>query len=234
MNDLKSEHDALLAEKPSDVEHDIEQCPFCNSDLEEGGDMSNLTYTEDEVKEAVEAAVTPLKEQLSTYHASEQAEAVEARINEAVSEKDAEISELQKALDSATLRADTSEQAYDSLVAYLEGVSAEEAAEAERAARKDARLAAVKEVASFREEYLNGNIDRWTAMDDESFDALLVDWKAVATAAGHKEEIGEVTEATIPASTAMDSTRNESDSKASGVREVMRASLRGIDLKTIN
>jgi small-conductance mechanosensitive channel len=191
--------------------------------------MSSRTYTEDELKEAIALALAPLQAELEKVQASEEAQAVAAMIAEAVSPKDAEIADLQKALDTATYRADTAEKQYDELVAFLdsERQAAEEAAEL--AARREARLAAVKESASFSDEYVEGAIDRWTAMADEDFNALLDDWKAVTAA---KSESKSEDVQTLPTATAMQASRDETDA-GSVRRELLKLTRVGVKLGSL-
>lgn len=231
--DFKAEHDKMLAEKPEGVEHDAGNCQFCISS--EGGDMSK-TYTEDEVKAAVEEALAPVQAELDAIRASEAEEAVAAKVAEAVAAKDAEISELHGTIDTLTLRAEKAEADYDSVISWLEAETkaAEEAAAL--AARRDERLAAVKEVASFAEDYIEANVDRWVALDDAAFASLVEDWKAIAAARPviATEGKDETDEVEVPVATAIEASRaNEGGDKWGDVREVLRMPLRGVDLKTL-
>jgi hypothetical protein len=233
--DFKAEHDKMLAEKPEGVEHDTDNCQFCSAS--EGGDMSK-TYTEDEVRAAVEEALAPVQAELDTIRASEAEEAVATKVAEAVAAKDAEISELHGTIDTLTLRAEKAEADYDAVIAWLdsEKTAAEEAAAL--AARKEERLAAVKEVASFAEDYIEANADRWVALDDTAFASLLDDWKAVAEASKSVAKADEDAEgddlADAPVATAMKASRdNEGGDKWSDFREVFRMPLMGTDLTTL-
>jgi len=232
--DLKAKHDELLASKPEGVDHDAGNCPYCDSS-EEGGDMSK-TYTEDEVKAAVEEAIAPLQAELDAIRASQAEEQISARIAEAVAEKDAEISELRGTIDTLTLRAEKAENDYNEVIAWLEVEKKAIEEAAELAARKEERLAVIKEVASFKEEYIEANIDRWVALEEAAFASLVEDWKAleasrpsVATEAKDDDEIDDV-----PVATAMEASRdNEGGDKWSDMRELSRIHLRGVDLTTL-
>lgn len=242
MDELLKEHDELLSKIPDGVAHDTANCPICNlegepsganeNDDPEGGDMSK-TYTEDEFNAAVAAAIEPLQSELDTIKASKTEQEIEARIAEAVATVEAEKAELQKSLDSALVEASESKAALTDLTAFLEAEvqAAEQAAAYD--ARKTERLAQVKEVASFTDEHLEANADRWTNMSDEDFAAQIADWKEVANAAS--KPAGEtVTEKKIPAVTAMVASRSEQGTdKFASARQIMRAGLTGNDPRTL-
>jgi hypothetical protein len=230
--DFKAEHDNMLAAKPESVEHDADNCQFCISS--EGGDMSK-TYTEDEVKAVVEEALAPVLAELDAIRASEAEEAIAIKVAEAVAAKDAEISELHGTIDTLTLRAETAEADYASVIAWLEAEAQAAVEAAELAARRDERLAAVKEVASFAEDYIEANADRWVSLDDAAFASLLEDWKAVAalSPAVVATEGKDDDEIEVPVATAIEASRANEVDKWSDVREMMRMPLRGIDLKTL-
>lgn len=240
LEDLKAEHDRLLATKPEGLEHDAIECQFCEAEVAteteatttaKGGDMS--TYTEDELQAAIAAAVAPVREELDSFKASQEAEEVEARIAAAKAEAEEARVEAETKLDTVTLERDEAVQAKADLEAYLaeEARKVEEAAEL--AARRDERVAQVKEVASFSDEHVEASADRWTAMDDDAFAGLLEDWKAVKAS---KEEGGS-TETKIPAGTAMTATRDEGGAGAVDAaavrREVMGLRSQGIDTRTL-
>lgn len=241
MDELLKEHEELLKNIPDGVAHDTANCPLCAIEGEpsganeiddpEGGDMSK-TYTEEEFNNAVAAAIEPLQSELNAVKASQTEQEIEARIAEAVSAVETEKAELQKSLDTALVEAEQSKAALADLTAYLEAEveAAQEAAAYE--ARKEERLAQVKEVASFTDEHLEANADRWTKMSDEDFEAIISDWKEVAAAAS--KPVGEQEENRIPAVTAMVASRSDKGSdKFGGVRQMMRAGLVGNDPRTL-
>lgn len=230
--DFKAEHDKMLVAKPEGVEHDAETCTYCISS-EEGGDMSK-TYTEDELREAVEAALVPVQAELDAIRASEAEEAIATTVAEAVAAKDVEISELRGTVDTLTLRAESAEADYASVIAWLEAETQAAAEAAIAAARRDERLASVKEVASFAEDYIEANADRWVALDDASFAALIEDWKAVAALRPAIVAEADEDETIAPVATAIEASRsNDGTDKWGDFREVMRMPLTGTDLKTL-
>lgn len=237
--DLKEQHDQLLASKPDDVTHDAVTCPFCSEgSLEiseeitaiEGGDMSK-TYTEDELAAAVAEAVRPVSEELASFKASQDAEEVEARIAEAVGAVEAAKAEVEGQLDVVTAERDAAKTEFDALVELLEEAKRAEEVAAEMAAKRDERVAQVKEVASFTDEYIAERAEKWTAMDDEAFETLVEAIKATKDA----KEVKPSGSTTIPASTAMTATRDDNTSVS--VKDtraaVMSMNRRGIDPRTL-
>lgn len=242
MSYLNDIHDMLLNEMPDGADHDTANCVICNNgninnnidhNSEEGGDMK--TYTEDEFTAAVAEAVAPLQAELEAIRTSQAQEEIEAHVAEAVITAEAKILELQAELDKAELRVAEAEKSRDEIVAWLEGEveAAEEAARLETL--RTERLSAIKEVASFGDEYIEANLDRWVAMDDEVFASVLEDWKAVSTATRQVEaEVDtdtEEVEAEIPAETAMNNIRTADETSVA--RDVINARLRGIDVRNI-
>lgn len=243
MEELLKEHEEMLASIPNGVAHDTANCTLCNlagepaaaNDIDESerGDMSK-TYTEEEFNAAVAAALEPLQAQLDAIKQTETEKDIEARIQAAVESVEAEKAELQNSLDTALVEATEAKDAYTTLTSYLEAEETAAREAQEYAALKEQRLEQVKEVASFSDEHVNANADRWAKMSDEDFDAVISDWKAVAEAAAHpvteKQE-----ENKIPAATAMIASREESQGsdKFAGARQLMRAGLTGNDPRTL-
>lgn len=228
--DLKDFHDSLLESYP-ERPHDRSDCPLCASENGmsspvEGGDMSK-TYTQEELDAAVTAALEPVQKSLEELKAGMEQSEVEARFSQEKAELEASIADLQAQLDSAVLKASEAEKRYDDLVAMLEEATAAAEAKAEAAARMEARLARVNEVASFPEEYVAANAERWASMSDEDFETLVADWAAIAKP---KEEAAE--EVVFPETTAMVASR--SDAKpTSAVREIFDLTIGGIDPRTV-
>lgn len=215
---LQSLHDKMLEEMPERAQHDSAECPFCNpqNSHETGGNMSE-TFTKDEVQAQVAAAVADatkaISEELEAFKASQEAAEVEARIAEAKAELEERIAALQADLDAKVIEAETAKAAHAELVALLEAEEARVAEEAAMAERRDARVAAVSEAASFSEDYIAANADRWASLDDDTFEALLADYKAVA------EKASASTGATkIPAKTALVASRDEASGTGSAVK----------------
>jgi DNA repair exonuclease SbcCD ATPase subunit len=234
---LQEFHDLLLEQKPESADHDAENCPFCNENVSEisnndysigGGDMK--TYTEDEFTAAITEAVAPLQAAADAKAAELQAEIDELRTSQARSEVEGQIAELQADLDKAEIRVAEAERKYDELAAYLEA----EAAAAEQAALVEARRAerreAVKSAAPFADDYIDANLDRWVAMEDEAFDAVIEDWKAVTATARQSDEVVEEASEVIP-ETAMSNVRNEDHSAGSLASTVFAARSHGVDVR---
>lgn len=184
------------------------------------------TYTEDELRAAVEAAVGGLRTELDGLRASaaeqETAAQTEVRITEAKAPLEAKVVELQTALDAAVLEAANEKARADSFEA--EKAAAVEAATLE--ARKDDRLAKVKEVANFPETYLAANADRFVAMSDEDFEARLDEYRNIAAKATGTDG--------IPTTTALTATREGEAPKAgSAVRDLFAMRRAGVDPRTL-
>jgi hypothetical protein len=233
---LKEYHDLLLNEKPETADHVAEDCPFCNENANSinhndysigGGDMK--TYTEDEFTAAVTEAVAPLQAAAETKVAELQSEIEELRTSQARTELEGQIADLQANLDKAEIRVAAAEAKYDELVAYLDA----EAAAVEQAAlvqaRREARREAVKTAAPFADEYIDANLDRWVAMEDDAFEAVIEDWKAVASTARSEEDENGEAEA-IP-ETAMSNVRNAHTVNGSVAADVFGARNRGVDVR---
>lgn len=210
MNDTLVElHNQMLLSRPDGATHDTENCPLCSIEHEDhGGKMSDTTYTDSEVQALVSAAVAEatkdLAKDLDDLRATQSVQEWEAKIEEAKAEVEAKVAELQAQLDVKDSEAETAKTALADLTTFLEEAKATTEREAEIAARTEARVSAVKEVATFSEEHLAANAQRWAAMDDESFEALLADYRTMSTAPTGG----------IPATTALHATRDQSGSGA--------------------
>lgn len=217
---LQSLHDKMLEEMPERAQHDSAECPFCNpqNSTETGGNMSETSFTKDEVQAQVAAAVADatkaISEELEAFKASQEAAEVEARIAEAKAELEERVSGLQAELDAKVIEAETAKNAHAELVALLEAEEARVAEEAAAAERRDARVAAVSEAASFSEDYIAANADRWSALDDDTFEALLADYKAVA----EKASASTAGTTKIPATTALVASRDDAPGTGSAVK----------------
>lgn len=235
---LKDLHDALLQERPEGVEHDSLNCPMCGdvpvetaSAESTGGNVSDeKTYTEAEYAQLV-AQVSSLEAQIAELTKAAEAEAIDARIAEAKADLEAQVADLQTQLDAAVLEKEAARSELDNVLSFLaaEQAAAEEAAALE--ARREERIAKVKEVASFPDDYLATNAERFAAMSDEAFEAALEDWKAIAPKADKAgEEEGELLPST--AMTASRTTTNTTTDK-SLLREVMSLREAGVDVRSI-
>lgn len=184
------------------------------------------SYTEDELRAAVEAAVGDLRTELDGLRASaaeqETAAQTQTRIDEATAPLEAKVTELQAQLDAAVLETAAEKARADAFEA--EKVAAAEAATLE--ARKDERLAKVKEVANFPADYLTANADRFVAMSDEDFEARLEEYRQIAAKATGTEG--------VPASTALLATREGGSPKSgSAVSDLFAMRRAGIDPRTL-
>jgi DNA polymerase III delta prime subunit len=185
------------------------------------------TYTEDELRAAVEAAVGDLRGQIDSLRASQEASEIEARIATAVGEAteplSAQVTELQTKLDASVIEAQNEKARADGLEA--EKVAAAEAATL--AARKDERVAKVAEVANFPKEYLDANAERFAAMSDEDFEARLDEYRQIAVK-------GTGTDG-LPAKTALKATTDSGAGPKpdSAVRDLFAMRRAGIDPRTL-
>lgn len=230
MDELRKAHDDLLKEKPDSASHDKENCIYCNADYSsnEGGDMK--TFTEEELNAAVAAAVAPIQAELDT---AKEDKDVDDRVSEIKAETDQAVADIQAQLDEAMVQKGAAEKALEDTKSYLESVQAEEEAAAAHEAAVEARKAAVVELALFGEEYVDSNIERWAALAEEDFEALMADWKTVAESA--KSNSSEVTEEES-SDTAMNSTRDTASSRnaTDDFNDVLGARAAGVDIHTIH
>ncbi|MGE3468193.1 MAG: hypothetical protein AB7J13_14845 [Pyrinomonadaceae bacterium] len=226
---LRQLHDELLATQPSGATHESADCPFCagvgTDENHPGGEMS--TFTQEDLDAAVADALAPLQQKLKELQESHQESEVEGRIAAAKAELETRITDLQGELDSSVLKVSEAERRYDELVAFLDSERVAQEAAAELAARKDERLVLVKEVASFPDEYVAANADRWAGLADEEFEALVNDWKAISVA---RKDAGDITE--LPRQTSMQANRSDGGSK-SVMSEVLEWTLQGHDPRTL-
>lgn len=227
--DLKQEHDRLLAEIPAGVKHDIETCPICTADTDEGGDMSTIkTYTQEELDVALQVAITPLQTRIEELAGLEQVKVVEAKVADAVAPLNDQISELQKTLDTTTARAEAAEKNHSELVSKIEADEAATEVATQREAVKAERLALVKEAASFKDEYIDSNIDRWVDMSEEAFTACVDDWKAVAPVTAKDD-----TKTDLLATTAMKAVREDKTDQMADFRQLAMMTVSGSDIKSV-
>jgi hypothetical protein len=237
LEQAKAMHDALLADKPADATHDPSECAFCvmtDAEIPDPGTGGTMSYTEEELKAAVDAAVlsatAELVAKVRDFEAAAEASASEQQLEELTAAHEAEKTELQAKLDEAVLQAQTEKERADGIVSWLEdeGVKAEEAALI--AARKDERLTAVREAANFPDEYIESNADRWAAMSDEDFEARLGEYKVISGKTGDGKG-GD----TLPTKTALHASRDErtTTTKASAVKELFALRRSGVDVRTL-
>jgi hypothetical protein len=192
----------------------------------EGGDMSG-TYTESDLEAAITAAV---EEALAPFQEEAALEALAKAFADAETPLKERIAELELALDTATLRAEKAEGDHTALVSYLEELKAQADAEAALVALRDSRREAVKDL-GFNDDYIAERLDKWVALDEESFSELLDGWKAVASKKVETESTTDT--ASVPTTTAMKASREDGVDKFAAIREVSRLGLRGVDIRTL-
>lgn len=244
---LRALHDDLLAIMPEDASHDRETCQWClDPELAEvtGGDMSDTTFTQEEldaaVSKAVDEATKSLKDEVADLRTDQEKAAVEARIAEVRSELEEKVEAAEAAKTEAEARATAAEEAREAVVTYLEGEKAAADAAAELAAKAEERKAVVKEIATFTDEELDAKATRWAEMADEDFDEYVEDLKATATKAVEAEKAAREEEAAkkrggaslIP-ETAMSAERSADNGSVSAVKGVMALGRVAPDLSTL-
>lgn len=227
MDDLVvQQHDELLANQPSGVEHDADSCPICTPGGEEELDT---TYTQADIDAAVAAAVKPLEERLATLLEVQGEAEVEAKVAAAKAELETQIADLQGQLDTKVLEVEEARRQFTDLEAYLTEAAAEAAAQAEIASRREVRLSLVRDTASFPDEYIEANADRWAAMPDEAFELLVNDWRAI----GKPAAAAAVDETTLPQKTVMVAAREEAPKTRPAFADILELAATGVDLKNL-
>jgi hypothetical protein len=132
-------------------------------------------YTQAELEEIASPLlqeVVRLKAEAQTAEAAGAVEAIKA-------EYEAQIEALQNQLDDAVL---AQQVAVDELTATKAEQEAIVQAAEEKTAMEavlDERVAKVREVASFTDEYIVANAERWAKLSDEAFTARLEEWAAL-------------------------------------------------------
>lgn len=240
---LQELHDALIASKPEGASCP-DDCPFCLARLDrevateidpEGGTNVSKTYEETEVQALVSAAVAKatedLHKELDTFKTSQQAEEIEAKIAAAKAEGEEALAELQKKLDEAVLDAEKAKKERDELNAWLTEEATKIEQEAQVAALRDERVAKVAEVATFPEDYVKERADAWASLTDEAFEALLADYKAVASKEETPASPGPISR--VSAMQATRETTNGNGKVGSAVREIIGMRTLGVDPRTI-
>lgn len=186
------------------------------------------TYTEAELKaevdKAVKAATAELEAKVGDLTAAAQTSEVDAVKAAMKAEFDEQLAAVQAELDKKVLEAGNAIVERDAIVAWLD---AEAAALVERQtidARKADRLAAVKAVATFPEDYLNANVERFAAMGDDDFQVALDGWAAISSAGSG-----------IPTKTALHAGRESTNGTTmSATKELMQLRRVGrVDLSTL-
>lgn len=230
--DAKELHDQLIASKPEGANHDSSTCPLCKvapvtaaSAVNPSGGgpaVDEKTFTETELKAAVDKAIaeaiTPLEAELTTFRQGQMSADVEQKIAEAKAPLETQIADLQSQLDEKVIEAQTASSELASLKTFLDDAAAAEAAQAEVAARVEARKSEVAEVVEFPEEYITANAERWAGMDDEGFATYIDGLKVTAEKAGT---------AKVPTGTALTASR-EGSRQTTGNGKVVASGLAAI------
>lgn len=230
---LKELHDRLLEMKPEGASHEPSDCGVCNGtlvdpelahEIPEGGTLK--TYTEEEYN-ALLAQVADLETKVNELDSVRHESEVEARIAEAKAQFETQVSDLQAQLDTAVLEAQAAKDEKDGMLAYFDQLKAEEEAAAQIAALREERIGRIKEVASFPDEHIAARADAWAALDEEAFEAVLADWKAIASKAGVTPEV-------VPTDTAMTASRDTTSQPSGGtLREVLGLRFQGVDTRAV-
>lgn len=187
--------------------------------------MTEKTYTEDELRAAVEAAVASLAAQLHQAQTAAQVSEVEARISTAREEARAEIEEIQRQLDAAVVEAGAAKGELAAYKADIEELAADEVRKAEIASKRTSRITRAKEVASFPDGYVEERADSWAALSDEEFEGRCAEW-AAASPSGLGSQ--------IPMKTAFTAARETgTNHKGSGMKEVMDLRFSRVDPRRV-
>lgn len=187
---VRALHDLLMSSKPSEASHDASLCPICvasadgndshNDTFHGGGDVS--TYTQDELETQISAAVTPIQAKLDELLASQEQAAIDARTAEMTETHKSEVAEVQEKLDKAMADVEAAKAAREELVSFLESEQAEIDAKAAFDTRREEVASLVE--GTFSKEYVDSNIDRWAALEEDAFEAMLADCKAINSTSG--------------------------------------------------
>lgn len=192
--------------------------------------MTDKTYTEAELKAAVDAAIGPLSTKITELEAKHTEAEIETKIAEAVQPVADELAQAKTALDVAEAKVTAAEQALADVDAYLKAEKSAEEAAAEKASRKDARIADVKAVASYSEDRIAARADDWAEMADEEFASFIEDLKAAGAKPAEKAD-DKLPEDTKLAPGGEKASREGEGSALSGLLDVRRA---GFDPRRMN
>lgn len=176
---LKELHDQLLAAMPEGASHDEKTCPVCNgeADLNE---ETHMTKTHEEELANANTQISDLQSKIQELEALHSASETDAKIAEVKAQADEYLAAVLAELDSKVLAAEKAKTEKDELVAYLDKLKTDLEAEEAADARKGERIDRVKAEVNFPEDHIAANADRWAAMEDDAFEAAMLDWKAAA------------------------------------------------------
>lgn len=234
---LKRVHDKMLEEMPEGSSHDALGCELCamdddNHPSRRGGSVGK-TFTEEEMAEQIKTATADLEEQVKQLRTAQGQNEVEAKIAEATKPFEDRVAELQGQLDEKVLEAKLEKERAEGILSWLEEQKTEAEEQAALEQRKGERIEKVREVTKFDDDYIEQNSDRWAAMADEAFEAVLDGWKEQAAAYG--DDLRPAT-SELPRETAFRASSESgptSKRRTSAAREVMGFRRQGIDARTI-
>lgn len=244
---LQEVHDRLVAAKPEGTNCPTD-CPFCSGEyaasyVEGGTNVSEKTYSDEETQALVAAAVakatTDLQTELDAFKAGEESAQMQAQIetikaelqvqiDEAKAEAETQVTELTAKLDAAVLEATQAKTERDEITTWLDTEAAKVVAEATMETVRAERIEKVAEVVTFPEDYVKERADKWASLDEDQFEALLADYKALGDKTTKSSE-------SPPRTTAMTAARESSDQSTVGsaLTGLIRGRSLGLDPRAI-
>jgi hypothetical protein len=201
VNNAKAIHDVLMANMPDDAVHDAKTCVVCSVEPEGGKVPDGKTYTAEEMQAALDVATTPLLQELARFQSAESTAAIDDAVGAVRAELEVRIDELQAELDLTVLGKQAAIDEFANFKADKEAKEKEDEDAKGWDAKKAARTKDAIEIASFPEDYVAANADRWTALTDEVWEERKAEWAAIAPISGSADRLG----ASIPKTTALGS-----------------------------
>jgi hypothetical protein len=156
----KELHDLLLAEKPEGAHHNEDKCPICLVREEASQEENVAEITQEQHQALIDAAVEKAKD-------------------EAVAASDAEILSLGEQLAAAKEESESQNVKVTELEALI--AERDESDRLDELADERAELVRAAEI-NFSDEQIEARKLSWAKKDEEEFNALVEDYKAVATA----------------------------------------------------
>lgn len=193
------------------------------------------TYTEEELKAAVDKAVadatSALQAKLTELENSLEKSEIDKAVAAVKAEADEKIKELETKLDAAVIEATKAKEEKEAQDKFWADAIAETEEKAAREARREERMKQLAEVAHFPEEFLKENEERFVAMSDEEFTARLEEYKAQREALDASNGAGG---STPPVSTALTAARTTTTTTpTSALREVLGLRRAGVDPRRV-
>lgn len=189
----------------------------------------NMTTNDDDVKALVEKAVAEATSELQAK--LDEVEAAKAALETkdvevTITALNTQIKDLQAKLDTAVLETEAAKTERQELVAFLESENAKTEREAELSKLRDERTAQVAAVATFPEEYLAANVERWAQMSDDDFEAALADYALVAKKDPNADD-------KIPEGTSLKATKESGSKNGSARTAIFSMRLKGVDARHV-